>query len=47
MKALEMEELEDVFNGSRQGECPVALLYLDKGLLDQIMSRAEDKPLDR
>ncbi|MCI8517254.1 MAG: hypothetical protein HFG75_10365 [Hungatella sp.] len=41
---FELEELEDVFNGSRQGECPVAFLYLDKELLNQIMSRAEDMP---
>lgn len=27
---FELEELEDIFNGSRQGECPVAFLYLDK-----------------
>ena len=44
---FEMEELEDVFNGSGQGECPVAFLYLDKELLDQIMSRTADRPRER
>jgi len=44
---FELGELEEVFNGGRQGECPVAFLYLDKKLLEELMIKTADRPRKR
>ena len=41
---FELEELEDVFNGSRQGEHSISVLYLDAKLAQELMREATDMP---
>ena len=43
---FEMEELEEVLSGSR-GERPVAVLYLDAKVAEELMNQAADRPQKR
>lgn len=43
---FELEELEEVLSGSR-GERPVAVLYLDAKVAEELMNQAADRPQKR